>query len=63
MPIAPYSDHKQYFVPGFGISRYVIFSHIQYYLGPDATVRPYSYQGREGYIVSAPGSPLTKVSA
>ncbi|KAA6411569.1 MAG: hypothetical protein FRX48_04849 [Lasallia pustulata] len=53
-------EYKQYFVPGFGISRHIIFGHIQYYLGPSASVRPYSYQGREGYLVTAPGQPLTK---
>ncbi|MCJ1305442.1 hypothetical protein MMC08_008256 [Hypocenomyce scalaris] len=53
-------QYNQYFVPGFGISRHVIFGHIQYYLGPSASVRPYSYQGREGYLVTAPGQPLTK---
>ena len=53
---------KSYFVPGFGISRHIIFSHIQIYLGPDASVRPYSYRGREGYLVTAPGQPLTRVS-
>lgn len=37
-------EHKQYFVPGFGISRHIIFGHIQYYLGPSASVRPYQYQ-------------------
>ncbi|MCJ1358128.1 MAG: hypothetical protein MMC33_008126 [Icmadophila ericetorum] len=51
---------KSYFVPGFGISRHIIFSHIQIYLGPDASVRPYSYRGREGYLVTAPGQPLTR---
>ena len=73
-------QYNQYFVPGFGISRHIIFGHIQYYLGPSASVRPYSYQvrrstrlalgaalltftqGREGYLVTAPGQPLTKVS-
>jgi len=90
------SSQQEYFVPGFGISRQVMFSHIQFYLGPYASVRPYSYQvrttdllclplqtltlttsprffpwtkrqfahclqGREGYLVTAPGQPLTKV--
>lgn len=50
-----------YFVPGYGISRHIIFSHIHFYLGPYAAVRPYSYQGREGYLVTA-GRTLTRVS-
>lgn len=40
------SSQQEYFVPGFGISRQVMFSHIQFYLGPYASVRPYSYQVR-----------------
>ena len=51
-----------YFVPGYRISRHVMFTNIHYYLGPCATVRPFSYQQREGYLVSNPGTPLTKVS-
>lgn len=54
-------EYRQYFVPGWAISRHIIFSHIQFYLGPYATVRPYSYRGREGYLVTAPGQPLTRV--
>ncbi|MCJ1373768.1 hypothetical protein MMC20_004997 [Loxospora ochrophaea] len=53
-------EYKQYFVPGYAISRHIIISHIQYFLGPYASVRPYSYQGREGYLVTAPGQTLTK---
>ena len=56
-------DLKQYFVPGYLISKHIMFSHIQIYLGPYATVRPYSYRGRDGYLVSAPGQPLTRVSS
>ncbi|KAL2053762.1 hypothetical protein ABVK25_006067 [Lepraria finkii] len=49
-----------YFVPGYRISRHVMFTNIHYYLGPCATVRPFSYQQREGYLVSNAGTPLTK---
>ena len=55
-------EERQYFVPGYAISRHIIFSHIQYYLGPQASVRPYSYRGREGYLVATTGQPLTRVS-
>ena len=54
-------EYKQYFVSSWLISRHIIFSHIQFYLGPYASVRPYSYRGREGYLVTAPGAPLTRV--
>lgn len=56
------NGYTSYFVPGYGISRHVIFTNIHYYLGPYASVRPFSYQQREGYLVSNPGPPLTKVS-
>lgn len=39
-----------------------MFTHIQYHLGPYASVRPFTYQQREGYLISNPGSALTKVS-
>lgn len=54
------NGYTSYFVPGYGISRHVIFTNIHYYLGPYASVRPFSYQQREGYLVSNPGPPLTK---
>lgn len=56
------NEYNEYFVPGFGISRHIIFSHIHFYLGRDASVRAYSYHGREGYLITAPGLPLTKVN-
>jgi len=50
----------EYFVPGYGISRQIIFSQLHLFLGPSASVRPYSYQGREGYLISSPGITLTR---
>ncbi|KAI9771804.1 MAG: hypothetical protein M1840_001574 [Geoglossum simile] len=44
---------NQYFIPGDGISREVIQADICRYLGNDALVRPGSYQGREGYFLTA----------
>lgn len=57
------NDQRPYFVPGFGISRHIIFSHLNFFLGPYASCRSYSYHGREGYLISAPGPQLTKVFA
>lgn len=37
---------NSYFVPGFGISRAVIQNEIRYHCGPDAIVRPYTFQVR-----------------
>jgi hypothetical protein len=57
----PSEGYLEYFLPGYGISREVIFSHLHLYLGPQASVRPYEYQEREGYLISAP-SAMTMVS-
>ncbi|KAF2201199.1 hypothetical protein GQ43DRAFT_455932 [Delitschia confertaspora ATCC 74209] len=51
---------NSYFVPGFGISRAVIQSEIRYHCGPEAIVRPYTHQGRDGFLVTTSGPPLTK---
>ena len=61
MPSIAGNELEQYFLPGWGISRNILFSHIHFFLGPHASVRPYSYQGREGYLVITPGPPLTEV--
>ncbi|EAT91237.1 hypothetical protein SNOG_01588 [Parastagonospora nodorum SN15] len=37
---------NSYFVPGFGISRTVIQNEIRYHCGPDAIVRPYTFQAQ-----------------
>ena len=50
-----------YFLPGYGLSRSVVLQQIPYQLGPNASVRPFSYQQREGYLISSPGAFLTKV--
>ena len=56
------SFDDSYFVPGYGISRHIMFSHVHFYLGPDAMVRPYQYRGREGFLVTS-ALILTKVSS
>ncbi|KAH8692654.1 hypothetical protein BGW36DRAFT_23992 [Talaromyces proteolyticus] len=52
------SQEQQYWLPGFGLSRHIVLGHIQYFLGPNASVRPFTYQGREGYLIN--GMPLTR---
>ncbi len=50
--------HKScFFIPWFGLSRHMMLSHIQIYLGPDVSVRSYVYQGRDGYLVMTRVSP------
>ncbi|KAL4795520.1 hypothetical protein BDV19DRAFT_166321 [Aspergillus venezuelensis] len=38
------SQVQQYWLPGYGLSRQIVLGQIQYFLGPSATVRPYTYQ-------------------
>ena len=38
------SQVQQYWLPGYGLSRQIVLGQIQYFLGPTATVRPYTYQ-------------------
>ncbi|OQE41328.1 hypothetical protein PENCOP_c005G00408 [Penicillium coprophilum] len=52
------SPVQQYWLPGYGLSRHIVLGHIHYFLGPSATVRPFAYQGREGYLIN--GVPLTR---
>lgn len=51
----------EFFLPVLGISRQVIMSSIQYYLGPCTTIRQYIYRGRIGYRIGVSGHPLTRV--
>lgn len=44
------------------INRKVITQELQYYLGPDATVRPYTREGEDGFLITTAGSCLTDVS-
>ncbi|XHF97704.1 hypothetical protein AWENTII_001289 [Aspergillus wentii] len=35
---------QEYWLPGYGLSRHIVLGHIQYFLGPSSSVRPYTYQ-------------------
>jgi hypothetical protein len=39
-------ERGEYWLPGYNLSRHIVLSQIQYFLGPDASVRPYNYQVR-----------------
>ncbi|KAK2737306.1 hypothetical protein FQN57_000390 [Myotisia sp. PD_48] len=52
------SQSEQYWVSGYELSRPVMLSNIHIFLGPSASVRPYTYHGRDGYLVT--GSRLTQ---
>jgi hypothetical protein len=34
---------NDYWISGYGLSRHIVLRQLQYFLGPSATVRPYSY--------------------
>ncbi|OAX81546.1 hypothetical protein ACJ72_04112 [Emergomyces africanus] len=52
------SQPQQYWLPGYGLSRHVIVSQIQVFLGPASSARPFSFQGREGFLIT--GTRLTR---
>ncbi|TKA74615.1 hypothetical protein B0A49_07031 [Cryomyces minteri] len=54
------STQNSYFVPGYGISRFVIQEQIRWHCGPEAIARPYVHYGRDGFLITTPGKPLTK---
>ena len=35
--------------------------HVRYYIGSNHTIRPFSFQQREGFLLTHDGPPLTKV--
>ncbi|KAH6899916.1 hypothetical protein B0T10DRAFT_10576 [Thelonectria olida] len=53
------SIKNQYWIPHLDIHRKVITQELQYYLGPEATVRPYTLEGEDGFLITTPGSCLT----
>lgn len=52
------SDSQQYWLPGYGLSRHIVLGHIQYFLGPSASVRPYTYQVLFPTLFPSPRSEL-----
>ncbi|KAI1251089.1 hypothetical protein MGN70_008150 [Eutypa lata] len=53
------SSLNRYWIPQMDINRKVITQELQYYLGPDATVRPYTREGEDGFLITTAGSCLT----
>ncbi|KAG9238144.1 hypothetical protein BJ875DRAFT_368636 [Amylocarpus encephaloides] len=50
---------NRYWIPNFEINKKVIMQEIQYYLGPESTVRPYTREGEDGFLITTPGECLT----
>ncbi|PQE09224.1 transcription factor protein [Rutstroemia sp. NJR-2017a WRK4] len=50
---------NRYWITNRDINKKVITTEIQYYLGPESTVRAYTLEGEDGYLISTPGECLT----
>ncbi|KAH7326094.1 hypothetical protein B0I35DRAFT_474789 [Stachybotrys elegans] len=50
---------NRYWIPHHDIHKKVITQELQYHLGPQATVRSYTFEGEDGYLISTPGCCLT----
>ncbi|KAI8629932.1 hypothetical protein F5Y19DRAFT_474876 [Xylariaceae sp. FL1651] len=50
---------NRYWIPHLDINKKVITQELQCYLGPEATVRPYTRQGEDGFLITTPGPCLT----
>ena len=48
------SQIQEYWLPGYGLSRSIVLGHLQYFLGPSASVRPYSMQVSQTFSVVSP---------
>ncbi|KAK3685078.1 hypothetical protein B0T22DRAFT_442275 [Podospora appendiculata] len=53
------SSMNKYWIPHLDIHKKVITQELQYYLGPDATVRPFTREGEDGFLITTPGACLT----
>ncbi|KAF0322569.1 transcription factor RfeG [Colletotrichum asianum] len=56
------SEMNRYWIPRLDIHKKIITQELPYYLGPDATVRPYTNEGEDGFLITTPGPCLTDVS-
>ncbi|CAK7224303.1 hypothetical protein SBRCBS47491_005503 [Sporothrix bragantina] len=50
---------NKYWIPHKDIHKKVIMTHIQFYLGSEATVRSYTKDGEDGFLITTPGACLT----
>ncbi|OHE97954.1 hypothetical protein CORC01_06817 [Colletotrichum orchidophilum] len=52
-------EMNRYWIPRLDIHKKIITQELPYYLGPDATVRPYTNEGEDGFLITTPGRCLT----
>ncbi|KAJ0119160.1 hypothetical protein J7T55_013396 [Diaporthe amygdali] len=50
---------NKYWIPHLDIHKKVITQELQYYLGPEATVRPFTRDGEDGFLITTPGPCLS----
>ncbi|KAF3760692.1 hypothetical protein M406DRAFT_268796 [Cryphonectria parasitica EP155] len=50
---------NKYWIPSQEIHKKVITQDLQYYLGPQATVRPFTREGEDGFLITTPGPCLS----
>ncbi|KAH7025945.1 uncharacterized protein B0I36DRAFT_329509 [Microdochium trichocladiopsis] len=50
---------NNYWIPNWSIHKRVLTQQLQCYLGPCATVRPYTRHGEDGFLITTPGACLT----
>ncbi|KAM7191479.1 hypothetical protein V8F20_009302 [Naviculisporaceae sp. PSN 640] len=53
------SSMNKYWIPHLDIHKKVITQELQYYLGPQATVRPFTREGEDGFLITTPGPCLS----
>ncbi|EAA31582.1 hypothetical protein GE21DRAFT_7702 [Neurospora crassa] len=53
------SSMNKYWIPQLDIHKKVITQELQYYLGPQATVRPFTREGEDGFLITTPGPCLS----
>ncbi|KAG4441852.1 hypothetical protein IFR05_002653 [Cadophora sp. M221] len=57
--IADTWEMNRYWIPHVDINKRVITAEVQYYLGPQSTVRAYTRDGEDGFLITTPGECLT----
>jgi len=50
---------NKYWIPHLDIHKKVITAELQYYLGPEATVRAFTKDGEDGFLITTPGPCLS----
>ncbi|KAM7216298.1 hypothetical protein V8F06_008317 [Rhypophila decipiens] len=55
------SSMNKYWIPHLDIHKKVITQELQYYLGPQATVRPFTRDGEDGFLITTPGPCLSDI--